>query len=190
MYEIKFWNEENYNINKHPYMKWAYDNKKWEFVSDYARLDLVYSHGGIYFDTDCEMIRNPDVLRRFPAFVGFESTEIVTTGLGVGSEKGNPMIGLLLAEYDKVDITQKDFDMTPCTLRVTYCLKEHGLNCDNTFQVLGNGELAVLPTEFLCGIRLYTKKEQITERTVSLHHWCGGWGEKTDQAKCVGLAVR
>lgn len=175
-YEIQLWNEDNYDVSKHPYMKWAYDNKKWEFVSDYARLDLVYRQGGIYFDTDCEMIQNPDVLRKFPAFVGYESTQIIATGLGIGSVKGNRMIGLLLAEYDKVNVKQRDFDMTPCTLRVTHCLRQHGLKCDNSFQVLEKGELAVLPTEILCGIRLYTKEKQITERTISLHHWCGGWG--------------
>ena len=175
-YEIMFWNEENYDVSKHPYMKWAYDNQKWEFVSDYARLDLVYSYGGIYFDTDCELIRSPDILRKFSAFVGYESTQIIATGLGIGGIAGNEMIRLLLSEYDKVDVKQKDFDMTPCTLMATHCLKRQGLKCDNSFQMLGKGELAVLPTEILCGIRLYTKAKQITDRTVSMHHWCGEWG--------------
>ncbi len=175
-YQFKFWNESNYDVNKHPYVKWAYENEKWEFVSDYARLDLVYNQGGMYFDTDCEMIRNPDILRRFSAFVGYESTQIVATGLGIGSVKGNRMIEQLLSEYDKVDVKKNKFDMTPCTIIATRCLKDKGLKCDNSFQVLGEGELAVLPTEVLCGIRLYTKEEQITDRTISLHHWCGGWG--------------
>ena len=72
-YEIIEWNESNYDISKNIYMKQAYEAKKWAFVTDYMRLDIIYEHGGIYLDTDVELIKNIDDLLSNEAFAGIES---------------------------------------------------------------------------------------------------------------------
>lgn len=73
-YKIIEWNENNYDFIKNEYMKEAYDSKKWGFVPDYARLDIIYNYGGIYLDTDVEIIKSFDALLNQEAFIGFECT--------------------------------------------------------------------------------------------------------------------
>ena len=97
-YSIIRWDESNYDVNKHPFISKAYKDRKWAFVSDYARLDIIYNNGGIYLDTDVQLIKNIDELRRFRAYVGFEAESFINTGLGFGAEKGNIFIKITLAQ--------------------------------------------------------------------------------------------
>ena len=90
-YEIIEWNENNYDVTKHSYMKEAYENKKWALVSDYARLDIIYNYGGIYLDTDVEIIQNIDDLLYQKGFAGFQNVCEVNVGLGFGGIKGLPV---------------------------------------------------------------------------------------------------
>jgi len=177
-YEIILWNESNYDVTKHPYMKWAYDNKKWAFVPDYARLDVIYNYGGIYLDTDVELIKSLDELRRFPAYIGYETTQMVNTGSGFGAKKGNDIIRAMRDEYDRV-CTDGEFNMIASPAYQTKTLRRYGLKCDNSFQILSDKQMVVLPTEFLCGLRMNTNDAQITDNTFSLHHfYTGDWGGK------------
>ena len=99
-YEIIEWNESNYDITKNKYMYQAYQQKKWGFVPDYARLDIIYNHGGIYLDTDVEVRRNLDDLLYQDGFVGFERDEFVNFGSGFGAIRGLPIIKELLDYYE------------------------------------------------------------------------------------------
>ena len=85
-YEIIEWNEKNYDFRKNQFMREAYDEKKWGFVPDYARLDIIYEHGGIYLDTDVEIIKPLDSLLKEQGFAGMEQPGIVALGLGFGAE--------------------------------------------------------------------------------------------------------
>ena len=161
-------------------MKWAYDQGKWAFVSDYARLDILFQYGGIYLDNDVELLKNLDELRAFPAYMGYETTEIVNTGLGFGSAKGNDIIRQCMNAYDEID-TEGSFQMIPCTIHQTSVLKTIGLRSDNSFQMLADDKIAVLPSEFLCGKRLGTNIRQITTHTFSIHHFAGDWGGRPSQ---------
>lgn len=100
-YEIIRWDESNYNIYKCQYMNEAYKEKKWGFVSDFARLDIVYKHGGIYLDTDVELIKSYDELLYQPAFCGIEASRKIAIGLGFGAIKKHPVIKGLL-DYIKI----------------------------------------------------------------------------------------
>ena len=84
-YEIIEWNEENFDLAQYPYIQWCYKNEKWAFLSDFARLLIIGQHGGIYFDTDVELLRNPDELLQYKAFYGFENKQYINTGEGFGS---------------------------------------------------------------------------------------------------------
>lgn len=88
-YEIKEWNESNYDVHKVPYISEAYDAGKMAFVSDYARLDIIYKHGGIYLDTDVEIIKSLEPLLEHTCFLGAERDGIVATGLGFGAERAS-----------------------------------------------------------------------------------------------------
>ena len=92
-YEIICWNEDNFDLSQNRYMREAYEAGKWAFVSDFARLKIIYENGGIYLDTDVEIIKPIDDLTVNRGFMGFDEKGIVATGLGFGAEKGNEIIG-------------------------------------------------------------------------------------------------
>lgn len=118
-YEIVEWNEENYDIHKNKYMEEAYENKKWAFVSDYARLDIIYNNGGIYLDTDVELIKNLDkIIDGKKAFFCVEN-EYINTGLGFGAEKGNKILEKLIESYNNITFIKDDgtLDVLSCPVR-------------------------------------------------------------------------
>lgn len=89
-YRIKLWNETNFDVNQHPFIKSAYEAKAWAFVSDYARLKIIYDEGGIYLDTDVELLKSLDSLLNNPSYVGIQQVgNVINTGLGFGAEKEN-----------------------------------------------------------------------------------------------------
>lgn len=102
-YEIKEWNSVNYDIEKNKYMKQAYEQRAWAFVSDYARLDLVYNYGGIYLDMDVQILKNFDSLLKYKGFFSFYEGGFVDLGSGFGAVKGLGLIGELLKIYDDID---------------------------------------------------------------------------------------
>ena len=81
-------------------MREAYEAGKWAFVSDFARLKVIYDHGGIYLDTDVELLKPLDPLLENGGFMGFDEKGIVATGLGFGAEAGNEIVGAFLKDYD------------------------------------------------------------------------------------------
>lgn len=179
-YEIVCWNEKNYDIFKHPYMVEAYKAGKWSFVCDYARLDIIYNHGGIYFDTDVELIRRPDELLAQEAFIGFERLNTVNTGSGFGAVKGMPIIKELRDNYDTVKFEnhKNPNDMVLCPYYETKVLKEHGLRLDGNYQVIDG--MSVYPVEYFNAKSLYSNRLRITENTISVHHCSWTWaGEKS-----------
>ena len=103
-YEIKLWNEHNYDVGKNPWLASAAQGKRWAFVSDYARLDIVFHEGGIYLDTDVELIKSLDDLLPYECFLGMEngSKGWLNTGLGFGAVQGHPAVGEMLHEYDSL----------------------------------------------------------------------------------------
>ena len=174
-YEIICWNEENFDLTQNRYMKEAYEAGKWAFVSDVARLIIIYENGGIYLDTDVELIKPIDNLLEGKGFMGFDEKGIVATGLGFGAEKGNEIVGEFLKDYGNIPFVLPDgsFDLTPCPDRNTETLKRLGMDTENTNQnFLGVDFLAC---EYLCPMDYYTGKKTITENTYSIHHYSASW---------------
>ena len=106
-YEIKEWNESNYDINKFEYSKTAYKEKVWGFVADPIRADLLYEYGGIYFDTDIEVYKSFNDLLDNKMFMGFEQPNYLSTAT-IGAEKGNPYLKEIIDEYHKRKFERKD----------------------------------------------------------------------------------
>ena len=174
-YKIICWNEENFDVTQNKYVREAYEAGEWAFVSDYARLKVIYDNGGIYLDTDVELIKPIDDLVDSGGFMGFDEKGIVATGLGFGAEKGNEIIGEFLKDYDNIPFVLEDgsFDLTPCPDRNTAALKRLGMDVENTDQTFMG--IRFLPAEYLCPMDYYTGKKTVTKNTYSIHHYSASW---------------
>ena len=191
-YEIKRWDESNYDFQKNKFMANAYKQKKWGFVPDYARLDIIYNYGGIYFDTDVEALKPFDEFLKYPAFCGFESEHFINFGHGFGAEKGNKIIknlmlpyenmnfnlsdeiikiGLLHTKMDVKDLASKGLPPSPF-LQTQYLVKNLGLIQNNTNQTLDGIE--VFPSIYFCPRDEYNTPIK-TETAYSIHHFAGSW---------------
>ena len=180
-YAIKEWNETNYDISTAPlYVQQAYTAKKWAFVTDFVRLDVVYNHGGIYLDTDVELLKNIDSLLDNAAYFGFEDEKLINTGLGFGAEKGAGILKELMDDYRDIPFIRADgsFDLTPCPKKNTKIFLRHGLRQDNSGQLL-DGKIRILPTLFLCPVDDSTGIKKITAETLSIHHFAASWETRT-----------
>ncbi len=177
-YEIICWNEENFDITQNLYMQQAYEAEKWAFVSDYARLKIIYDNGGIYLDTDVELIKPIDSLLENGGFMGFDEKGIVATGLGFGAEAGDKIIGAFLEDYLDLPFILPDgnFDLTPCPDRNTSALERLGMDMKNQNQTFMG--MKFLPSEYLCPMDYYTGVKTITKNTYSIHHYCASWTSK------------
>ena len=176
-YEILRWDESNFDLSACPlYVRQAYETKKWSFVTDYVRLKVVHDHGGIYMDTDVELVRSLDKLLEYSAYFGFEDSTYVNTGLGFGAEKGQPLLKELMEDYDGVPFVREDgsFDLTPCPKRNTKVLLRYGLVSNGCKQVL-EGNIFILPVEYLCPLDFATGWMHKTRRTVSIHWFSASW---------------
>ena len=179
-YEIIEWNEDNVNIKDCPlYVRQSYKEGRWAFVTDYVRLKVVYEQGGIYLDTDVEVLKPFDSLLEEKSFFGIEGEEFVATGLGFGSEAGTKILADLMNDYEGISLYQEKgvIDVTACPARNTKIFKKYGFEPQNKLQRLDDGVL-VLPTEFLCPMNYITKELNITDATFSVHWYSSSWIDK------------
>lgn len=170
-YEIIEWNESNYDVHKIPYISEAYKNKKYAFVSDYARLDIVYSEGGFYLDTDVELLKPLDDLLDENCYFGMEQIGRVNTGIGFGAEKGHPFIKENMQQYENSFFNSKLLET--CVDITTNLLLSKGLLQENFYQRV-NG-ISIYPTDFFCPFSMETRKLNITKNTYSIHHYDSTW---------------
>lgn len=181
-YQIIEWNEENYDVSKNLYMKQAYERGKWAFVSDYARVDIISEYGGVYLDTDVELIRNIDDLLKNKAFCGFESRNFVSFGLGFGAVKKNSIIEALKNDYENRKFVMENGQLNEITCPVyqTDLLVKCGLIRNGQMQILE--DITVYPERVLCGISPFSyKMTQKPDDTYSVHHFSGSWLSKEEQ---------
>lgn len=172
-YEINLWNEDNYDVTKNRYIKEAYENKKWAFVSDYARLDIIYREGGIYLDTDVELIRALDDLLVYKSFFAGDGCGI-NSGIGFGAEKGNRVVKILLEEYEgKGFIKDGKPDLTPCTVPNTRPFLEHGYD-PSAVDVQYFMGTTIFPTEYFSPMNGMSELH-ITKNTYGIHYGSRLW---------------
>lgn len=174
-YEIVLWNEDNYDITKNAYMLEAYKNGKWGFVPDYARLDIIYNYGGIYLDTDVELINNLDDLLYQSGFAGFESNDYVALGLGFGAKQGLPIIKEFRDMYDDVHFinVKGEMNLTASPVYQTRLLEGKGLLKNGEFQIID--DLTIYPEKMFSGKSSSTLRIRLNTYTKSIHHYDGSW---------------
>lgn len=162
-YKIIEWNEQNFDINSHPFVKKAYENKQWAFVSDFVRAYAIYNYGGIYLDTDVFVIDNIDKLLENKAFVGYEHPNYPFTAV-FGAEKGHPLIKKMLDYYNDLDIQYKFEDNN--TISVSNILiNDYNCKLGNVEQLLDDG-IKVYKDSVLCN----PSKDSLT-----VHVFLGSW---------------
>lgn len=175
-YEIIEWNEQNFDINCNDYVREAYEAKKWAFVTDYVRLYALYHHGGIYMDTDVEVVKSLNDLLVYDAVSGYESKTSIPTGT-IAACRDNEWIGMLLADYDNRHFIQEDgsLDMTTNVKVITrLTVDKYGLSLDGTTTKFGKN-MILLPFEYLCAKSYRTGEVIKTSNTYTIHHFSGSW---------------
>ena len=185
-YEIKEWNENNFDIDINLYVKEAYNAKKYAFVSDYARLWILYHYGGLYFDTDVEVIKSfDDIVDRGP-FMGIENGAYITIngkdrvpsvapGLGIGANANLSIYNIMMREYEKDRFLCDDgnYNLKTIVQRTTNILYEYGYRGSNTIEEVCN--IWIYPSDFFCPYSQYTGKLSLTSNSRSIHHYDGTW---------------
>lgn len=173
-YEIKEWNEDNFDLDLYPYVREAYDARKFAFVTDVVRLYALYHEGGIYMDTDVEVIKPLDSLLAYDAVSGFESDTQIPTGL-MASRDGHPLFKELLDEYNGIHFVRPNgtLDTTTNVIRISNTCRKYGLRLDNTLQTVRG--FTLLPKDYLCPIEHEGHKLHLTENTLCIHHFAGSW---------------
>ena len=181
-YEIIEWNETNYDFSRNQYMKDALAAKKWGFVPDYARLDIIYQHGGIYLDTDVEIIRSFDDMLKNKGYAGFESEDLVNFGQGFGAEAGNPVIKALRDSYEELSFINPDgsLNLIASPALNTITLEELGLEKNNKKQILSDC-FTIYPIEYFCPKSLNDGIIRCTKNTYSIHHFDASWFTESQQ---------
>jgi hypothetical protein len=176
-YEIKEWNETNYDVYKIPYISEAYNVKKYAFVSDYARFDILYQYGGIYFDTDVEVIKPFDDILARGGFIGIEPGLCIGchSGLGIGCNSGLSIVHQILDFYASAHFINTDgaYNLHTVVEYVTAILKRNGFKSENSIQHLDG--ITVYPVEYFNPINYWTHRLEITEKTHSIHHYAASW---------------
>lgn len=181
-YEIKEWNESNFDVNSIPYTAEAYKLKKYAFVSDYARFLILYKYGGVYFDTDVEVIRHMDDIIEKGPFMGCENdpeggdaTIAVNPGLGLGVTPGLGLFKEILEYYKNLSFYKEDGTQNTTTIvaYTTEILFAHGLKNIGDIQIVDG--IFIYPKDYFCPKDYYTNELIITSNTRSIHHYSATW---------------
>lgn len=175
-YEFKKWDESNYDITKNQYMFQAYKAKKWGFVPDYARLDVVNTYGGIYLDTDVEVLRSWDSLLYYDFFCGFErnNNNAIAMGLGFGCSGNNDILKEMMDSYNSIEFVKPDgsLNLVGSPVYQTKVLEKHGIVLNGKTQ--GNKNIAVFSAKYFSPINMYGYGKISTE-SFSNHKYAATW---------------
>lgn len=175
-YEIIEWNEQTFDVNAVPYVREALESKKWAFITDYVRLWAIYNYGGIYMDTDVEVLKPLDQFLKHHAFSGFECSCAIPTGIMAG-EQGNRWFKLQLDYYTDRHFKKEDgsLDLTTNVVTITDITKKNypKIELNNSYQDIG--DVVFYPSEYFCPMTPDTHELVLTNNTVAIHHFAGSW---------------
>ena len=185
-YEIKEWNEDNFDVNAVPYTAEAYQAKKYAFVSDYARFWILYHHGGVYFDTDVELIKPIDDIMEHGPFMGIEDIypesyayPLVNPGQGIAVEAGHAFYKRLLDYYSTVHFLLPDgsYDHETVVRRTTSLLVDEGLEARHAQQQVAG--IWIYPKDYFNPLDDLTGRLVMTDNTRSIHWYARTWQNRS-----------
>jgi len=182
-FEIKRWDESNFDMTINNYVAEAYQMKKWAFVSDFARIYVLYLYGGIYLDTDVEVIQSWNPLLINEAFMGLESEDAIASGLGMGAIKNHPVLKDIIDIYENHSFILENGELnTVATVQIiTDYFVRKGFKMENRLQQISG--MVIYPTEFFCPKAFGSNKIKCTKNTYSIHHYDFSWLEETGWKK-------
>jgi len=175
-YEIRLWNETNFDVNAVPFTLQVAKAKKWGFIVDYIRAYVVYHYGGVYLDTDVELLKPFDeAMLQNKCFSGFEDDKFIAPGLIFAGEKGSVIAKDLMDFYSSYNFIQGsgELNLTPSPQIFTGILLKYGLKQNNTYQELGL--FTAYPREYFCPMSFKTGEINISGNTYSVHHYAMSW---------------
>lgn len=196
-YEIIEWNEDNFDCSRINYTQDALSEKKYAFVSDYARFYILYHYGGVYLDTDVEIIKPINHIIEKGNFLGCENYAKegsryyvlrVNPGLGMGMAKNNSFCNEMLTIYDHLSFYNDDGSLNLKTI-VDYTTEElvkRGLRNVDEIQMVG--DVYIYPKDYFCPID-HVNDLKITDNTVSIHHFAGSWLPKRKRVKTLVIKL-
>lgn len=181
-FRIMRWDEESFDINSSKFVRQAYDMKKWAFVADYVRLWALKKYGGIYLDTDIEILRPFEDLLQYKAFGGFETDNVVQTGV-IGSEENGDFINIIFNYYLNAYFVNQDGSLNskPNSAIFAEILQKRGIQTLNTR--ISNEIIELFPSEYFCPIDQSTWEIRTTEKTYCIHYLSGSWLPYSDRLK-------
>lgn len=180
-YEIKEWNESNFDVNCNAYVKKAYKMKKWAFVADYARFYVLYQYGGVYLDTDVQLVKNIDELRLKGKFAGFGNDEIVSTGLILATEKNDWLCKKVMDTYIGEEfVWDNPSKILAIGRRVTRILIDSGLKPNGQMQMVQ--DYTIYP-KYYFNPTDGDIRGKVDERAYSIHHYAATWFSPKDKFK-------
>lgn len=188
-YEYKLWNEDNFDVCSIPYVKEAYEAGRFAFVTDYVRLYALYTEGGIYMDTDVEVLKPYDDLLELSGFTGYEGSKFLPPVTGtMASEAGGEWVKEQIDAYADAHFLLPDgsYDMKTNTVRISEIMKAGGFKQDGKRQVYKG--MHIFPVQFFCP-RQTTGEYLLTEDTYCDHHFMGSWSggkRKSPLARFIG----
>lgn len=183
-YEIVKWDESNFDIRCSKFISDAYDAKAWAFVSDYARLKIIYENGGIYLDTDVELLKNLDqLLDNNCYFATQQADQKINTGLGFGAIKGHKFLYELLKDYENYEFNNDRREELACPILNTKVLEEHGYKYSEKISYINNIDVKVFPPEYFDPIAPGDSKNLLCNDTISIHHYSATWTNKKNIIK-------
>lgn len=183
-YEYKLWNEDTFDINSVPYVKEAYEARKFAFITDYIRLWALNKFGGVYMDTDVEILRPLDEFMKLPAFTGYEASSSMAPVTGLMASAANGVwVKEQLAYYDDKHFRRADgtLDLTPNTITISKIMTDNGFVIDGKYGVYKN-DMHVFPVDYFCPLTS-TRVLKLTSNTACIHHFAGSWVERTPWQK-------
>lgn len=174
-YELKIWNEDNFDLDMYPYVREAYDKRKFAFVTDVVRLYALFHEGGIYMDTDVEVLKSLDRFLNHTAFSGFENDINIPTGI-MAAEKGSKWAKDNLEYYEGRHFVKEDgsLDLTTNVEIITNYMLPLGLKQDNTYQDFP-GLITFYPKDYFCPKSPVDEKLYLTKNSHTIHHFSGTW---------------
>ncbi len=206
-YEIKEWNEDSFDVNQIPYTREAYAEKKYAFVSDYARFKILHDYGGLYFDTDVEVIRPMDDIIARGAFMGLEediSSDLsANPGLGLGCAPGLLFYKKVINHYSTLRFKKANGENNTTTVVqiVSKLFLEQGLKPHRG--IMECEGISIYPADYFCPKSMRTGIITITLNTYSIHHFTASWHSPREKlilavsrilgvwpARLIGLLLR
>ena len=179
-YEMRLWNEDTFDLDMYQYAQEAYDNRKFAFVTDVVHLWALEKYGGVYMDTDVEILKPLDDLLNLPAFTGYEASmaNAPVTGLMASAPHG-VWVGEQLAYYEGLHFIKGDgsLNLTPNTITIAKIMEAGGFTIDGKYRVY-KGDMHVFPVDYFCPLTS-TRVLKCTKNTYCIHHFAGSWVEKT-----------